>query len=195
VTIGVGIGSSLFAALAAAAGVAVVRRRLAAAAAAGGASDGGGADGGGCHDCASSAGGDVGVSCFAHAGSVDGSNGVISPTAAGTYTGGDRGGAGDVGANVSGGGAEYGADGAAAYDRALGKSMVSSIADDLTVDGLFCTYPPRAAPPAQIPSDGRRSIAGSEDGGYNSSLSDHMDVDGLVRAALNLPSPPPPPPQ
>jgi len=170
VTTGIGIGSSLVAALAVAAGVAVVRRRLAAPAEARETSDGDGTDQSGCPHCVGGYGADVGVSCLVHV-------------------------AGEVVTDAAGGGADHhhGAAGVVAYKRALDGSMVGSIGDDLTVDGLFCTYPPRADPAARRPSDSTQSIGSSEGGAPVSSLSDHMDVDGLVREALQLPPPPQPP--
>ena len=170
VTTGIGIGSSLVAALAVAAGVAVVRRRLAAPAEARETSDGDGTDQSGCPHCVGGYGADVGVSCLVHV-------------------------AGEVVTDAAGGGADHhhGAAGVVAYKRALDGSMVGSIGDDLTVDGLFCTYPPRADPAARRPRDSTQSIGSSEGGAPVSSLSDHMDVDGLVREALQLPPPPQPP--
>jgi len=168
VTTGIGIGSSLVAALAVAAGVAVVRRRLAAATEARDTSDGDGMDRSGCAHCVGGCRADVGDSCLVRA-------------------------AGEVVTGAAGGGADHGAAGVVAYEQALDGSMVGSFGDDLTVDGLFCTYPPRVAPDARRPSDTTQSIGSSEGGAPVSSLSDHMDVDGLVREALQLPPPPPPP--
>jgi len=168
VTTGIGIGSSLVAALAVAAGVAVVRRRLAAVVEARDTSDGDGMDRSGCPHRAGGYGADVGVSCLVQA-------------------------AGEVVTGAAGGGAGHGAAGVVAYDRALDGSIVGSIGDDVTVDGLFCTFPPRVAPDARRPSDTTQSIGSSEWGAPVSSLSDHMDVDGLVREVLQLPPPPPPP--
>jgi len=169
VATGIGIGSSLVAALAVAAGVAVARRRLVAVAKERDTSDGDGMDRSSCPHCVGSYGADVGVSCLVHA-------------------------AGEVGTDAAGGGADHGAAGVVEYERALDGSMVSSFGDDLTVDGLFCTFPPRVVPDARRPSDTTQSIGSSDWGAPVSSLSDHMDVDGLVREVLQLPSPPPPPP-
>jgi len=169
VATGIGIGSSLVAALAVAAGVAVVRRRLVAVAKERDTSDGDGMDRSGCPHCVRGYGADVGVSCLVHA-------------------------AGEVVTDATGGGADHGAAGVVEYERALDGSMVGSFGDDLTVDGLFCTFPPRVAPDARRPSDTTQSIGSSEWGAPVSSLSDHIDVDGLVREVLQLPPPPPPPP-
>jgi len=169
VATGIGVGSSLVAALAVAAGVAVVRRRLVAVAKERDTSDGDGMDRSGCPHCVGGYGADVGVSCLVHA-------------------------AGEVVTDAAGGGADHGAAGVVEYERALDGSMVGSFGDDLTVDGLFCTFPPRVVPDARRPSDTTQSIGSSEWGAPVSSLSDHMDVDGLVREVLQLPPPPPPPP-
>jgi len=169
VATGIGIGSSLVAALAVAAGVAVLRRRLVAVAKERDTSDGDGMDRSGCAHCVGGYGADVGVSCLVHA-------------------------AGEVVTDAAGGGADHGAAGVVEYERALDSSMVGSFGDDLTVDGLFCTFPPRVAPDARRPNDTTQSIGSSEWGAPVSSLSDHMDVDGLVREVLQLPPPPPPPP-
>jgi len=192
VTLGIGIGSSLVAALAVAAGVAVVRRRLAAAAIARDISDGDGVNRSGCPTCVGGYCTDVGVSCLVHAGSVDGSDGDVSPTATRTCSRSGMGGVGEVVTDAAGGGADSGAAYAVADERALDSSMVGSIGENLTVDGLFYTYPPRTVPVTRRPSDTTQSIGSSEGGACVSSLSDHMDVDGLVRAALQLPPPPPP---
>jgi len=168
VTAGIGIGSSLVAVVAVAAGVAAVWRRLPAIAEARDTSDGDRTDQSGCPRCVGGYGADVGVSYRVHA-------------------------AGEVVTDAAGGGADHGAAGVVAYDRALDGSMVGSIGDDVTVDGLFCNYPPRAAPAARRPSDTTQSIGSSDGGAPVSSLSDHMDVDGLVREVLQLPTPPPPP--
>jgi len=191
VTLGIGIGSSLVAALAVTAGVAVVRRRLAAAAAARDISDGDGVDRSGFSNCVGGYCTDNGVSCRVHAGSVDGSDGDVSPTATGTCSRSGMGGVGEVVTNAAGGGADSGAAGAIAHERALDGTMVSSIGDDLTVDGLFDTYPPRPVPVDRRPRDTTQSIGSSEGSACVSSLSDHMDIDGLVREALQLPPLPP----
>jgi len=193
VTLGIGIGSSLVAALAVAAGVAVVRRRLAAAVAARNTSDGDGVDRSDSPLPVGGYGADVGVSCLVHAGSVDGSDGDVRPAAIGTRSHSGRGGVREVGTDATGGGAALGAAVTVADERVLDSSMVGSIGDDLTVDGLFYTYPPRAVPADSRPSDITQSIGSSEGSACVSSLSDHMDVDGLVRAALQLPPPPPSP--
>jgi len=193
VTLGIGIGSSLLAMLALAAGVAVVRRRLAAAAAARDTSDGNGVDRSDCPRCVGGHGADVGVSCLVHAGSVDGRDDGVNPTASGTCSRNGVGRVGEVVMDATGGGADSGAVGAVAHERALDATMVSSIGDDLTVDGLFYTYPPRPTPDARRSNDTTQSTGSAEGGAYVSSLSDHMDVDGLVREALQLPPPPPPP--
>jgi len=192
VTIGIGIGSSLFAALAMAAGVAVVRRRLAATAAALDTSDGDGTDRSGCPHCVGAYGKDVCVNCLVHAGSVDGNDGDVNFTASGCCSRSGMGGMGEVVTGATGGGADSDQAGAVAQERALDATMVSSIGDDLTVDGLFYTYPPRAASVARRPDDSTQSIGSSEGSACVSSLSDHMDVDGLVREALQLPPLPPP---
>jgi len=153
VTIWIGIWSSLVAVLAVAACAAVVRGRLAAAAEVRDASDGEGLARSGCPHCVSGYAADVGFSCPVHAGSVDGSDGDVRPTATGTCSWSGMGGTGEVVTDPVGGGVDLGAAGAVAHEWALDRTMVSSIGDDLTVDGLFYTYPPRPAPAAQKPSD------------------------------------------
>jgi len=107
---------------------------------------------------------DVGVSYPVHAGSVDGSDGDVRPTATGTCSRSGIGGMGEVVTDAAGGCADLGAAGAVAHEWALDSTMVSSIGDDLTVDGLIYTYPPRAAPAAQKPSDIMQSSRSSEGG-------------------------------
>ena len=192
VTLGIGIGSSLVAALAVTAGVAVVRRRLAATVAARDISDGDGVDRSGCSNCVGGYCTNIGVSCLVRAGSVDDSDGDVSPTATGTCSRSGMGGVGEVVTDAAGGGADSGAAYAVADERALDSSMVGSIGDDLTVDGLFYTYPPRPIPVARRPRDTTQSIGSSEGSACVSSLSDHMDIDGLVREALQMPPLPPP---
>eukprot|EP00168_Porphyra_purpurea_P016996 TRINITY_DN5697_c0_g1_i1.p2 TRINITY_DN5697_c0_g1~~TRINITY_DN5697_c0_g1_i1.p2 ORF type:complete len:253 (-),score=35.60 TRINITY_DN5697_c0_g1_i1:151-909(-) len=184
-TIGAGVGTALLVALAATVGVIAVRRRRADDAPAVEVADEGG--------CPHRASGDVTDDCngggsLTGDGDQDDGDGDRTDAGNGPKTEGCA--SGEAAAHVSAGAAR-GAAGAAGHAQTFVGSVVSSLSDPLTVEGLFYFLPERM--PAGRRASDERSSRGSAEGSAFASVSDHMDVDGLVREALKWLAPPPPP--